>query len=264
MKGKEVLKECDGTLKKWMTFDLDETLIKNPFEKWVFPEIKALLMDESDINIVRTLVSRHKALLEDEAYAAAYNWDEILQEVLTANNIPIHIDIETLVKKHAVVPKVYLLEDNIKETLLHLKECGFSLAVITNGLYKYQFPVLEALGIAGLFEEIITPTETGTGKPDMKMVEKLLGTGELIAHVGDRLDHDVSFSNQLGALSVLIDKNMPADIKTLLPEARNQALFYSQRWKEFVSEDYCPRAIIYSINELRTLNADLMKEGEMK
>lgn len=243
-------------MKKWITFDLDETLMKNPFQKWVFPEIKELVMEASNnkMNIIIPLVARHKTLLEKEAYATAYNWDEMLMDVLAERDIALNIDIEALVKKHAVIPKVYLLEDHLIETFKQLNKRGFSLAVITNGLYKYQFPVLQALGIDGSFDEIITPTETGVGKPDLRMANKLLDTGEVVAHVGDRLDHDVSFSNQLGAYSILIDKNMPENIRAFSLEERNGELFYQQKWQAYAGEAYCPKAIIHSINELLTMN----------
>src|SRR5690625_7894231 len=95
----------------------------------------------------------------------------------------LEIDVEAMVREYSVEPKVYLLEEGIPETLAYLREQGFSLAEVTNGFYKYQFPDLEALGIDGYFDEIITPEETACAKPDVEILDGLLKQGEISAHV---------------------------------------------------------------------------------
>jgi putative hydrolase of the HAD superfamily len=102
-----------------------------------------------------------------------------------------------LVKKHSVPPKVYLLEEGILETLYELRDNGFNLAVITNGFEKYQKPVMDVLGLTHAFNAIITPENAGFGKPQVERVKGLFeDDSKIIAHIGDRLDHDVLLANK--------------------------------------------------------------------
>ncbi|MDF2717685.1 MAG: haloacid dehalogenase, partial [Paenibacillus sp.] len=114
-----------------------------------------------------------------------------------------------LVLKHSTAPKIYLLEETVIPTLLKLKELGFSLATVTNGFYKFQYPVMKRLGISGLFDEIVTPELAGCGKPDVGIFRGLQESGQIVAHVGDRLDHDVYLANRSGIPSVLIYRDLP-------------------------------------------------------
>lgn len=248
-------------MKKWITFDLDGTLIENPFSKWVFPEIEKLVLENAaaDLKVVRALVAEHKKRLAEHHYVDAYDWDDILERFLKEHDIHVNIDIEQLVLRFSVYPKVYLLENDILDSLQNLIDKGYSLAAVTNGFYKYQFPVIKTLGLDTFFDEVITPCNTGYGKPDTRMVEKLLKQGDIIAHVGDRIDHDVYFANQLGAKSVLIDKNMPKKIKCIDPIKRNTQTEYigtldkNDTVQDTLDKRYVSDIIIHSIMELPKL-----------
>lgn len=249
-------------MKKWITFDLDGTLMENPFSKWVFPEIEKLVLEASpeEYKVVRQLVDEHKRRLTLSNYVGAYDWDDILNIFLKERHIRLDINVEELVLKFSVYPKVYLLEENMLYSLQELKQSGFSLAAVTNGFYKYQFPVMKTLGLNELFDDIITPSESGYGKPDARMAEKLSANGEIIAHIGDRVDHDVYFSNQLKVSSILIDKKMPEDIKNATIMERNAHTDYMESLMEkyqmddgVVDQQYVPEAIIHSIDELPDL-----------
>ncbi len=134
-------------MKKYITFDLDETLMQNPFSKWVFPEIESLVASHItlDDGILPEIRKEHKNRLKENKDVAAYDWDGILEQILLEQNIPLTINIAELVQKHAEDPKVYLLENNTLTVLAELKKKGFSLGVVTNGYYKYQYPVMEAI-----------------------------------------------------------------------------------------------------------------------
>ena len=246
-------------MKKYITFDLDETLMQNPFSKWVFPEIESLVASHItlDDGIFPEIRKEHKNRLKENKDVAAYDWDGILEQILLEQNIPLTINIAELVQKHAEDPKVYLLENNTLTVLAELKKKGFSLGVVTNGYYKYQYPVMEAIQLVEQIDRVITPCKVGCAKPAMHMADPLLKDGEVIAHVGDRLDHDVYFANQLGAISILIDQRMPENLKLLTPEQRVQQhdylteIFQRKIYGELLPrEQYKPKQIIHSIEEL--------------
>ncbi|GIN56256.1 haloacid dehalogenase [Lederbergia ruris] len=255
-------------MKKYITFDLDETLMQNPFSKWVFPEIESLVASHLTLEdgIFPEIRKEHKKRLKEKRDAAAYDWDDILEQILADQKIPLKINIAELVQKHAEDPKVYLLENNALTVLAELKEKGYSLGVVTNGYYKYQYPVMEAIQLAEQIDRVITPCKVGCSKPAMSMADPLLKDGELIAHVGDRLDHDVFFANQLGALSILIDHQMPEELRNIPPEKRAQQkdylmkIFQRKIYHDLTpKEDYVPKIMIYSIQELLEIKLERPK-----
>ena len=70
--------------KKWITFDLDGTLMQNPFVGHVFPEIERRILLENDKleNVIGQLVVEHETRLKDGRTAAAYDWDDIVMRFL--------------------------------------------------------------------------------------------------------------------------------------------------------------------------------------
>ncbi|WP_141603988.1 HAD family hydrolase [Terrilactibacillus laevilacticus] len=250
--------------KNYITFDLDGTLMQNPFSKWVFPEIESIFSAEytGKKSIVDELISAHKNKLNRGQYLEAYDWDNILKNFLERNSLPCsNINIEALVKKHSVKPKIYLLEDNILNYLQRLRDKGFSLAVVTNGYYKFQYPVLQALNLSNLFDEIITPESIGFAKPNINMLSKFLKQEKIVAHVGDRIDHDVYLANQLGIYSVFINRSMSVELRKISPFNRCNKKEYiticTQKWNretehnaESISSELIPKVMIYSLKEL--------------
>jgi putative hydrolase of the HAD superfamily len=212
-------------MKRWITFDLDGTLMQNPFAKWVFPEVEELIASrlQRPFPATEALVREHELRMRHNRTVDAYDWDGIVRQLLNELQIDMEIDIERLVRKHAAPPKIHLLEPSVIPTLRQLKERGFSLAAVTNGFYKYQYPVMKELGISEWFDEIVTPEKAGCGKPDTAMLRGLQASGPIAAHVGDRIDHDVNLANRAGVPSVLIYRKLPAPLRALAPEQRSKS-----------------------------------------
>lgn len=257
--------------KKWITFDLDGTLMQNPFVDYVFPEIESTVLEKATSvgKVIDSLVSEHNRRMKENLIVEAYDWDDIVRRYLAQNQIEIEINVEDIVKKHSISPKVYLLEAGIIEALAQLKEQGYHLAVATNGFFKYQSPVLDALGLTEVFDLIITPEEAGYAKPNVKMFESLHEEGEIVAHVGDRIDHDVSLANELGIPSVFIYRKLPESLQRLAPLERCKKetciQLCQEKWKketrgEFGSytETQIPKLVIYSIHELQDCLSSLV------
>jgi len=210
-------------VKKWITFDLDGTLMQNPFGKWVFPEIARILKAEvtaPDYDPVKRLIQEHERRMMADLTVEAYDWDDMAQAEIEAQGLSIEINVEQMVLSHCQIPRIHLLDDTIAEALPKLSERDYSLAVVTNGFYKYQFPVLDTLGIAGCFEEIVTPEMRGCAKPKPEILHGLLERGRIVAHVGDRLDHDVFMANAAGIPSVFVHRSLPERLAALTPRER--------------------------------------------
>jgi putative hydrolase of the HAD superfamily len=93
-------------------------------------------------------------------------------------------------------------------TLLKLKNSGYKIGVITDGLAIKQWEKLIRLGLQHFFDAVVVSQEVGFEKPDVRVYEaayKKLGVepGECL-YVGDRLDTDITGANRAGMQSVRI------------------------------------------------------------
>ncbi|WP_251552428.1 HAD family hydrolase [Neobacillus muris] len=252
--------------KRWITFDLDGTLMQNPFVSWVFPEIRESVLRKTNgkVDAKETMIAEHNRRMKLNKVVEAYDWDHILLQILQNHHVDLEISIEDLVKKHSVIPKIYLLEDHLLESLSRLKRNGYRLAIVTNGYRKYQQPVVDALELSGLFDCFITPDQAGYAKPDVRIVSDLLKEGKVAAHVGDRIDHDVCLANRLNITSVFISRNLPQEV---IPYPHLERIkhpifyeFYKQKWMretgsvlEGHTKIELPKMVIQSIEEFSLL-----------
>ncbi|WP_079909495.1 HAD family hydrolase [Paenibacillus sp. 32352] len=251
-------------MKKWITFDLDGTLMQNPFGKWVFPVIEELISNALDkpFKSTEALVREHELRMQQNRTVEAYDWDDMVRQLLNGLGLNLEINVEQLVHEHSVEPKIYLLEQDSIAVLRQLKEKGYSLATVTNGFYKYQYPVMRQLGLSDWFDAIITPEKAGCGKLDVNIMRELQQDGQIAAHVGDRLDHDVYLSNKSGIPSVLIYHKLPDELKAYRPgERAGQAAFLEICKKKLNAEhpeavtnpypaEYIPSYVLYRLEEL--------------
>lgn len=248
---------------RWITFDLDGTLMQNPFVEWVFPEIEEIVstVAKRKIEVKNAMFSEHINRMKQNKSVEAYDWDNILVEFLHGSGIDCEVNIEELVKKHSVSPKIKLLETNVIEILNQLKKSGYRLAVITNGHAKYQLPVVEHLQLSGLFDYFITPEKGHCAKPNIKIIESLMKKGKVVAHVGDRIDHDVYLAAQINIKSVFIYRDLPKQLQNSSPFERNKdPIFlelYKHKWQKETGTKTSeipnlpiPDIVIYSIREL--------------
>ncbi|WP_274653208.1 HAD family hydrolase [Paenibacillus humicola] len=212
-------------MERWITFDLDGTLMQNPFGAWIFPEIETLVSEElgAPYKAKMKLLERHERLLHSGQTVAAYDWDALAAELARELGLKRVFSIEELVLKHAVPPKIYLLDDTVIPALDELRREGYKLAAVTNGYYAYQFPVLRSLGLAERLDEIVTPERAGFAKPDTRILDGLRRRGTIAAHVGDRLDHDAALARAAGITPVLVNRSMPDELTALPPGERTNA-----------------------------------------
>jgi putative hydrolase of the HAD superfamily len=102
-------------------------------------------------------------------------------------------------------------------SLLRLRDGGYRLGVITDGIAVKQWEKLIRLGLQHFFHSVVISGEEGGGKPDpelFKAASKRLGCRpEHAMMVGDRLDKDIRGAKAAGMVTVQVMKGKYRDKK---------------------------------------------------
>lgn len=229
-----------------VTFDLDGVLIRNPFRDGIFPRVCAALApgfagsEERAMEAIR-LEHRERlfrSLEGAEPSVSAYDWDAIFAAVARScglEGIPDRPVAEWVRHYAAAGPYIGLVHPSVPPALEALRAAGLRLAVVTNGLWRYQEPVLEALGILGSFDLVAAPDLCGAAKPDPAAFRCVLGEqAEGDIHVGDDLFFDVAGARLAGMRTVwVIPPRLGRDraLASLAPWERPAALERSPAWE---------------------------------
>jgi FMN phosphatase YigB (HAD superfamily) len=144
-----------------------------------------------------------------------WDHDDIMMTVAAAYRIPdgalsprLH---EELCAAHAAPPHTATLDD-AASVLRSLKTAPDGrprrLVVSTMGLSKYQLPVMRALGLYELFDDVLTPDLTDHLKTARGYYARYLDAAGTYAsarriNIGDNYEHDIEVPKSLGALAVL-------------------------------------------------------------
>jgi putative hydrolase of the HAD superfamily len=211
-------------------FDLDGVIMHGPWLRAVRPRVWShltaapgmshLAAEERERRVTEAVLRAHLRRLENRELVEAWDWDAIYAEVCQ------QFGGEQLPRLAGIVRECCLLQDTIallpgaRSGLERIRAAGLRSVAISNGYHAYQWPVLEALGIADLFDRVVTPDQAGYAKPDPRIFHVVPG---LIAHVGDIPLHDVLGANLAGLRSVWIQPDLPAAFRSYAPEERPRA-----------------------------------------
>ena len=103
----------------------------------------------------------------------------------------------------------------VEETLATLREREVDVAIVTNLTTRIQLEKLEAVGLAGAIDLLVTSEETGREKPGSVMFTLPLSRLECrpaeAVMVGDDVDADVAGGNAVGLETVLFNGDVDAD-----------------------------------------------------
>jgi putative hydrolase of the HAD superfamily len=226
-------------MKGTISFDLDGVLIQNPFGKGIIPHVRAHIRQGTALRELEPLeAERQIDAAVREAWVshmargdlvAAYDWDAIyngVSEQFGGEPVPA---VAELVVQYAAQEGMIALLPGAKAGLAQLQEAGFRLVAATNGYHAYQWPVLEALGIAHYFSAALTPDVVGYAKPDPRFLASLT---DLRAHVGDTLMHDVLVANLSGVAAVWLEAELPDAVRALPLSKRTGAAAFREHHHE--------------------------------
>ncbi len=250
-------------------FDLDGTIMINPFWRVVFPAVSELLAQHSGATpnaMLNAIIAENQRRLEAPSgnSVLTWDWDDIVQAVARAHNIPkgcVPADFcEALATEHAAPPYTAHI-DNSREVLLSLRSPRRRLVVATMGLSKYQIPVLRGLGLYACFDDFLMPDLAGHPKTDRGYYERYLGSTAKKISIGDNYSHDVQIPKSLGFQAVL--RAPIPDLNAFGPFERVDRLDpYGAQIQHYPIYVEClPDAVVTHLRELPAVVARLEGDG---
>ena len=188
--------------KKLLIFDLDGTLINSALDLAlsVNEMLDTLGRDTFDEKTIHGWVGNGAQMLVWRALSGKREVDTTLTTAEIDHALKIFLEIYE--KNLCVATQPY---DAVVETLHRLKEQEYTLAIVTNKPFKFVAPILEKLGMKGLFECILGGDSLEKKKPDplpLEHVCQTLNTAiENTLMVGDS-KNDILAANACGMESV--------------------------------------------------------------
>lgn len=210
---------------KAVVFDLDDTLISE--KEYVLSGFKKVskVMEERyklNSNIIYEKMMEFFKVSSKNVFNKVLEYFDIKysdEDILTLINV---------YRNHN--PNISFYDDVIP-TINYLKEKGIKLGIITDGYKETQHKKIEALGCEELFEEIIITDELGKKfwKPNKKaykiMAEKLNVKFNEMIYVGDNEQKDFIGANELGIITIMIERVDSIYVKDIQNEVDKIAKF---------------------------------------
>lgn len=188
--------------KKLLIFDLDGTLINSALDLAIAVNymLEQLGRETFSEEIIHGWVGNGALKLVQRALSGKRTVDENLNETYVKKALDIFL---TYYGKNLC--NATIAYPNVTTTLNTLKEKGYRLAIVTNKPFAFVEPILEGLGLNGLFELILGGDSLPLKKPDpaplLHVCEKLDVTVEMCVMVGDSRN-DILAANACGMQSV--------------------------------------------------------------
>ena len=180
----------------------------NPFGSVVFPMVTGLLAQasgRSKEDVYADIVAEHDARLDNPLPGGVQtmNWDDMFQTVAERYGISLDFSAEEVVTQHAAPPHTSTLDD-ARTVLETLRAAGERVLIVASmGLSIYQNPVMKALGLYDLFDDLLMPDLTRHLKTEREFYGAYLDMDNPRIHIGDRYDHDCSIPKSFGTKTVL-------------------------------------------------------------
>jgi phosphoglycolate phosphatase len=157
------MKKIQLTDKKLIIFDLDGTLINSALDLALAVNymLRELNHDTFDNKIIHGWVGNGALMLVQRALSANRKIDINLDKTAIDKALKIFLDFYEA--NLCVATKPY---PHVVSSLNTLKEKGYILAIVTNKPFKFVEPILDKLGLDGLFELILGGDSLEKKKPD--------------------------------------------------------------------------------------------------
>lgn len=243
------------THNRWKTvvfIDLDYTIMRSPFETVVSPVYESEMarktgksIAELDALVEAEFTRRHRD--PSLPVRVQMDWDDILRTVADQLGVRWDGSICQMVEAHIGTPQVCLYE-NVREALQGIAAPERAVVLATDGLLKYQTPLLNGLGLTGCFDEILTPDASNALKKNRAFFGDWPSHTELQIMVGDRYPSDIAPAQEHGFKTVWSFQAMCE----LTPFERPEMFHWLTE-----KQDKPPDAIIFSLKELPGVVADL-------
>ena len=206
--------------KKLVIFDLDGTLINSAPDLALAVNymLKTLNRDTFDEEVIDGWVGNGALKLVQRALSGDRIVNDRLDDTATDEALKIFLDYYGKNLCHATVPYPH-----VTSTLYTLKERGYRLAIVTNKPHTFVEPILQGLGLDGLFELILGGDSLPQKKPDpaplLHVCTKLGVTVEESVMVGDsKNDLLAANASHMHSVGVTYGYNYGEDIRIYKPD----------------------------------------------
>ncbi|MHA1229007.1 MAG: HAD family hydrolase [Candidatus Helarchaeota archaeon] len=264
-------------------FDLDGVLVSNKFfttyylDK-VLEKLREIniIMDRNEI-LQKIFNLFNMMLISDDKNerVKAFDWDELVRILFNKYKLEWPDNIKEFYESPLLKDYVFLYSD-AKNILEWLASKGYPMALISNGLAKYQTKVLEILNIDTYFENIILPDHVNEIKPSPEIFKYALSKclknpdekNTDCIYVGDSLYFDVYGANLCGLKSILLVRSLNIKFKKLSIDERTLKFNENKYFFKFMKKDLIlgrfnldkinvnllrPDKVICSLNELKEI-----------
>ena len=192
-----------------VTFDAGGTLI----EPWPsVGSVYAAVAREFDLECTPEQLTRqfNDAWRQRTAFRYTRNeWAELVRHSF-AGITDVSNELFDAIYRRFAEPESWLIYDDVIPTLQKLESLGIKLAVISNWDARLG-PLLQRLGLATYFDEILISSELNMHKPDQCIfrhaAEKLAVLPGQMLHIGDSLREDVHGARSIGATAFRIRRS---------------------------------------------------------
>ncbi len=229
--------------------DLDGTLMLNPFEAAVWPQVVGEMAQKSGLlaaDILQMIEDENNARQRDDNVPAimAMDMDDISLTVAKRLGVSITINVSELVRTYAKSHSSLL--EYALESLQELAAPHRAIVIATKGLAKYQLQVMDALGITPLVTDTLTPDTHNGLKKHRHYFGDWPQQAKMSIMVGDLYDDDVLYPSGHGFKTLWKPRAtlIPDPISRLDPFTRAQDFPYTPE------QTIHPTGILLSLREL--------------
>jgi len=140
------------TSKKVLIFDLDGTLIDSALDLALAINHMLITLNKTpfDESTIHTWVGNGAQILVQRALSGSIKINSNIEDTYVAQALDIFLNYYA---KHLCVKTQ--LYPQVHSTIHHLKQNGYTLAIVTNKPYAFVSPILECLGLANIFDIIL-------------------------------------------------------------------------------------------------------------
>jgi HAD superfamily hydrolase (TIGR01549 family) len=193
---------------RFALFDLDDTLVDTAaaLYAWAVDFARENGLGDGDV----------PGVVERRSFASA-NWPEFTTRVREWYGITTEPD-ELYARMLVDYPAKFTLDPQVADGLKRLREAGWRLGIVTNGLTAVQHAKIDRVGLRAHVDMVLTSEAAGYDKPDVRIFEQAaaelgVAPGPDGWMVGDRYDKDVLGGHAAGLRTVWIPNGaeLPAD-----------------------------------------------------